>query len=155
MSALPAASLPPELLERFQGAAHAWRDQAFFLTTTDRRGWPHAALLSYDEAWAPDASRLRVALYADSRTADNLRLRGVTTLLLVGAGCVHYIKGVARELEGALPEHPGWAVFEASLEEVRADAARADWEGAARLTGSLSLERDEPGAELRRALERT
>ncbi len=154
MSVPLGTTLPPELLERLQGPVQAWQDEAFFLTTVDRRGRPHAALLSYAEAWAPDSNHVRIALYTDSGTADNLRVRGVTTLLLVGTGSAHYVKGVAREVEGGLPAHPGWAQFEVEVEHVLQDATRVDLEDSARLVGSLSLRRSRPCVPLRDALQR-
>lgn len=153
MSTLLGTTLSPELLERLQGPAQGWRDEAFFLTTTDRRGRPHAALLSYDEAWAPAVDRIRLALYADSGTSDNLRLRGVCALLLVAPGRVHYVKGVAHEIETGLPGHPGWALFEMAIEELWLDAARSDREGAVTLTGGLRLCRGGAAPGLRHALE--
>ena len=93
--------LPVVLLARLQGDdAGDWAHQAVLLATVDDAGRPHAALLSFDELWAPDAERLRFGCYADSSTSANLRARRCATLCFAMPGSVHYVKLRASELPG-------------------------------------------------------
>ena len=90
-------ALPDELFARLHGAdAGDWADQAVLIATVDAQLRPHPALLSFDELYAPDPRRLRLATYADSSTTRNLRERGTVTLCLVGPGAVWYVKARAR-----------------------------------------------------------
>lgn len=148
-------ALPEELFARLNGAdAGDWADQAVLVTTVDRRLWPHPALLSFDELYAPDPRRLRLATYADSTTTDNLRLRGALTLCLVGPGAVYYVKARARELEPAAGEDASQACFEAQVEDVLLDFARSEVEGDVDVLSGITFRRARPDPPLRERLRR-
>jgi hypothetical protein len=141
-------ALPGALLSLLEGSDLSARlGRAILAATVDAAGWPHPALLSYGEVVAVDARRLRLATYANSRTAENLRRSGRLTLCLIEAGLACYVKASARELAES-PELAGLARFEAIVEQVLVDQAREDREPGARLTRGIEFEDGRPPAEL-------
>lgn len=138
-------SLPPALQQRLSGRDLQDRmTEAILIATIDTAGRPHPALLSYAEVVAVDAQTLRFATYRESTTAQNLRERGAITLCLIAPGSAYYLKARARELA------PGetLARFEAVVEDVLVDEARADLEGAATLTSGIGFRVSDPAARL-------
>jgi len=137
MSEMIGSGLPASLQERLRGDDLAGRmGIAVVIVTTDGEGWPHPALVSYGELVARDARRVRLAIPRASRTAENLRRRGRITLCFVEPGMAYYVKAAVALPEEPVPGFPGLARFEARVEQVLADEARADSEpGAAILDG--------------------
>jgi len=116
--------------------------EAILIATTDERGRPHPALLSYGEVLAVSPDLLRIAVSGTSTTAHNLAARGALTLCLIGADGVHYVKTAAR----ALPAEPsleaeGLTAFEARVEDVLVDAPAAGEK--AHLTGWITFAADD------------
>ena len=109
--------------------------EAILVATVDGEARPHAAMLSYGEVLAVDARTLRIAVYRESITAQNIRERGVVTLCLIAPGSAFYLKARTRELLWG----DALAGFEATLEEVLADEARADMEGTATITSGIGF----------------
>ena len=149
MSEVLGATLPEDLLRVLSNPlAKARGGEAILIATADAAGRPHPALLSYGEVRARDTSTLRFATYAASTTAQNLRDRGAVTLCFVGPGSAVYVKARARELDrGSAP--PGLARFEARVEEVRRDRARAFLEGPAEITSGITFRVADPEAKAR------
>jgi hypothetical protein len=138
-------SLPPALQQRLSG--RDLRDrmaEAILVVTTDPHGRPHPAMLSYGEVLAMDARTVRFAAYRESTTAANLRERGAITLCLIAPGSAYYLKARASELQPA----GSLARFEAVVEEVLADEARADLEGAATITSGIGFRVPDAAARL-------
>lgn len=148
-------ALPDELFARLHGAdAGDWADQAVLIATVDAQLRPHPALLSFDELYAPDPRRLRLATYADSSTTRNLRERGTVTLCLVGPGAVWYVKARARELQPNPVTDGTQACFEAEVEDVLLDFAKAEVEGDVDLLSGITFRRPRPDPPLRESLRR-
>ena len=107
------------------------------LVTVDREGRPHPMLLSYLEVRAYDSGTLGLVIQARSASARNLVERGAGTLLILEPDAVVYVK--TRVVDGPLDvagvEALGY--FLLGVEDVLEDAA-ADWEGAVRITGSVT-----------------
>jgi hypothetical protein len=146
------STLSDALFERLSGRDPGrHRGLVLPFCTVDAGGWPHVALLSYTEVVARDASTLRVALYADSGSAENLRRGGRATLLIFDAGLAQYIKLHAAELpQQRIAATPWNAVFELRVEQVLSDAADPQREGGSVITSGTSFEPD-PAHDVMRA----
>lgn len=107
------------------------------IATPDEAGWPHPAMLSYGEAVAVDPRRIRLAVHRASRTAANLRRNGLITLCFVEAGFAYYVKAAARVEEDPMAGMADLARFEATVQTVLADEARADTEAGAVVTEGI------------------
>lgn len=107
------------------------------LTTVDPYGWPHPALLSYAEILALDASRLRLALYAGSRSSRHLGDSSRATLVFADTSLTVYVKAEAVGLPAALGR-VDLARFELQVRDVLEDRAEGD-EAGARLVGGLAI----------------
>jgi pyridoxamine 5'-phosphate oxidase-like protein len=138
-------SLPAPLQQRLSGRDLRERmTEAILVTTTDAQGRPHPAMLSYGEVVAIDARTLRFASHRGSTTAANLRERGAITFCLIGPGTAYYLKAQARELS----PRESLARFEARVEDVLADEARADLEGPATIATGIGFLVANPAARL-------
>jgi hypothetical protein len=93
----------------------------FLLLVTDAEGWPHMAMLSAGEVFAPDADHIRIALHGTSRTSRALRDSRRAVLVTVVAQQAHRIR-----LDVAVAAEPtpddGLRYFEAAVVEARIDA---------------------------------
>ena len=113
--------LPAALRELLDGRSLRQKaSQALLLNTIDARGHPHPAMLSVGEVLARGPSTLRLALYANSSTSNNLRRGGALSVALASGGLAYYVKATARELP-ASSDLAGLAVFEAAIDEVLED----------------------------------
>ncbi len=138
--------LPAPLLERLRATDLAGRvGIAVVIVTVDDAGWPHPAMLSYGELLAVDARRIRLATHGASSTAENLRRRGRVTLCFVEAGMAYYVKAAAAELpRRSVKGLSDLARFEATVETVLMDAARADSEPGATLVDGVRFSPGRP-----------
>ncbi len=132
-------ALPPELAERLSQRDLASRlGLALPFITVDGEGRPHPMLLSYLELRAYDPGTLGLVILTTSRSAQNLRLRQVGTLLVVEPATVSYVK--TRALDGplAVPGGEGFGLgyFLLAVEDVLEDAAAA-WEGGMTITAGI------------------
>ncbi|HXF74207.1 MAG TPA: hypothetical protein VNO79_16575 [Actinomycetota bacterium] len=94
--------LPREVLEAFDGRDLERKvGPAYLLVTTDEDGTPRPCMLSAGEVLAPDDRRLRVALWAGTRTARNLARGSPALLCFVAPGTVFYVRGTPRPLAPA------------------------------------------------------
>lgn len=94
------------------------------LLSVGEDGWPHQALLSVGEVLALDRDRLRLALWPASSAAANLAARGRATLTVVLAETSFTVRLAVRASgELSTPRAGTLALFEARVEEVRADVA--------------------------------
>ena len=138
MSWTVGTTLPAPLWERLRGKDLAGRlGMAILIATPDEAGWPHPAMLSYGEAVAVDPRRIRLAIHPARRTAANLRRSGKLTLCCVEPGLVYYVKAVAQVEEDPMAGMPHLARFEATVQTVLADEARADTEAGAVVTQGI------------------
>jgi pyridoxamine 5'-phosphate oxidase-like protein len=139
-------ALPDVLLSLLDGRDLPGRmGKAILIATTDARGWPHPALLSYGEVVALDRRRIRLATYRESTTSGNLRRDGKLTLCLIEAGMAYYIKALALAKRDPMTAHAHLASFEAVVEAILQDQAREDLEPGTGLTAGISfcIERSE------------
>lgn len=112
--------LPREVLEAFDGRDLERKvGPAYLLVTADEDGTPRPCMLSAGEILAPDARRLRVALWAGTRTARNLARGSPALLCFVAPGTVFYVRGTPR----ALPPAAGSDLerFEIAVSSVESD----------------------------------
>jgi pyridoxamine 5'-phosphate oxidase-like protein len=124
--------------------------KAILIATTDARGWPHPALLSYGEVVAVDRRRIRLAAYRESTTSGNLRRDGRLTLCIIQAGIAYYIKMQASAQQDPMAGHAHLSRFEAVVEAVLADGAREDLEPGAGVTSGITFRTGRPGDEVLR-----
>jgi len=104
------------------------------LATVDPYGWPHPALLSYAELLALDASHLRLALHAGSRSSRHLRESARATLVFADAELCVYVKAEAVTLPGVAGASD-LARFELLVRDVLEDRAEGDEAGVRLATG--------------------
>lgn len=139
MSRFLGTILPTRLQEQLNGTQLAAQaGKAILISTVDPQGWPHPALLSYGEMLALGPQSLRLAVYCDGHTADNLRRRGCLTLCFVEADLALYVKAQAI----ALPPLVGFeklAAFQLTVQQVLEDFTRSDVEGSAQLLSGITF----------------
>lgn len=139
MSRLLGNTLPPLLQTQLDGShLEEQRGQAIQISTVDVAGWPHPALISYDELLALSPHCLRLAVYREGQTADNLRRDGRLTLCFVQPNLALYVKVQARPLP-TLAQFPQLAAFELWVEQVLEDFSRSEVEGTAQLTSGITF----------------
>jgi len=133
---------------RLSGDLASRPPEAIVIATTDDRGRPHPALLSYGEVLAVTPAVLRFALATTSTTGRNLAARGAVTLCLIGPEGAAYVKAAARALpaERSLAEK-GLVAFEAAVEDFLVDAPAAG--ETARLTSGITFVADDPVGQAR------
>jgi hypothetical protein len=152
MATLVGPSLSADLLERLRGRAlEDVAGKAIQIVTVDDGGWPHPALLSYFEIVALGPTSLRLAIYATSTTARNLRRDGRVTLAILDDRVAYYVKGASSELSPRMRSAPENASFEVHVEAVLADAADSTDAGASWVTGGITYATADPAATLERA----
>ncbi len=99
---------------------------AFQLVSLGEGGTPQVALVSVGEVLACGRDRLRLGLWASSRTTDNLGSRPSALLTLVAAGGFYDIE-LRVEPYGGHADLPGLTVFDAAvLSVVRDEVAYAE-----------------------------
>lgn len=114
--------LPEPLRQLFDGQRLEQKTGlAIILHTVDGKGHPHPAILSPGEILARGDSKLRLALYANSSTSNNLRRGGALSLALAEGGLAYYVKGTAHEIAGPIESLPGQAAFDVNVDEVLED----------------------------------
>ena len=86
------------------------------------------------------------AIRRASGTADNLRRRGRITLCFVEAGMAYYVKASVALPEESMPGCPDLVRFEAIVEQVLADEARADSEPGAAIVDGVRFCTGRPAA---------
>lgn len=121
--------LPFDLHERLAGNnLHAYAEKAILICTVDANGRPHPAILSYQEVVAKDGQNVRLAIYRDSTTSNNLRRNGKLTVLIIDERLAYYIKGTAEELAWEMTCAPYNSKFNLRVEQVLADEANEEFE---------------------------
>ena len=92
MSRLKGRVLPEDLLRRI-GQTGLPFEEAILMLTVDKESWPHVAMLSRWEVFAPDERTIRVATYLGSRTSNNLLRDEKVTLVFVNETMSYLRKG--------------------------------------------------------------
>lgn len=138
----PETELPDTLVELLDGndLEHKVGD-TFVLTACRRDGWPHVALLSVGEVYAPRPHELRLALYATSRTTGALTEDGRGLMLCVVDESAYKIRFTAERVSEALTEGEANALFFCDVVDVDRDKV-----GYARLARGIEFELYDPEA---------
>jgi hypothetical protein len=114
--------LPAEVRALLDGTDLPAREgQTFLLITAPRDGWPHVAMLSVGEVFAPEESEVRLALWPGSQTTQNLTAGELALLMIVTSGAAYYARLRCHRLtDGSIRERPR-ALFSARVDEVFQD----------------------------------
>jgi len=122
MSRLVGSHLTEALMSRLGGVEVGVHEGKIIpIFTLDEGGWPHPALLSYYEVRAKDRSTVDLALWKESSTANNLRRRGVLTLMITDEGVNYYLKGSVQQLEAEMAGAPQVSRFRMRVEQLLED----------------------------------
>jgi pyridoxamine 5'-phosphate oxidase-like protein len=145
---LAGTELPPKLLD-YLGSLGKHKGKVLLALTTDRKGWPHVAMLSHWEIFARTTKDMRIATYASSRTTENLLRTGKVTMVLIDRGMAYYIEGAAspRGTQARLSNR----FFDVKVQRVLRDELPG-----ARITSGIRYTEDkevEPHRSLRKELE--
>jgi hypothetical protein len=134
-------TLPDDLFHALDGGSlHDKIGPAYLLVTSDEDGTPRPCMLSAGEVLAPDAGRLRFALWKGSRTCANLARGGSALFCHVAPRTVVYVRGGVRPLQA--PE-TNLDCFELQVDSVESD----DHAGMPVTTGiTFAVERGDPAA---------
>ena len=143
-------ALPVSRLAQLGPAAAPDRTLVLPLCTVDEAGFPHVALLGVWEVVAWDAATVRFAVAGRSGTAANLRRTGRATLIVLDGAGAHYVKLRVREAAAAMRDATWNARFEGLVQQVLADAADPEREGASHLVHGSRRHRSRPGTDARR-----
>ena len=130
MSRLKGRVLPEDLLRRI-GQAGIPFEEVILMLTVDEESWPHVAMLSHWEVFAPDSMTIRAATYLGSRTSNNLLRDGKVTLVFVNETMSYYVKGDARLTRERMSSDSSNSLFTITVAQVYEDVL----EGAAIKTG--------------------
>lgn len=106
--------LDGEDLERKEG-------ETLLLLTMSEGGWPHVALLSVGEVWAPDPREVRLALWPGTRTTANLARTRQATLATFVEGTAYYVELDAQPAADLKADGRRLARFHCAVRSVRAD----------------------------------
>jgi hypothetical protein len=115
--------LPAEVRTLLDGEDLRGREgQTFLLITAPENGWPHVAMLSVGEVFAPSETELRLALWPGSQTTKNLTAGALGLLMVVASGAAYYVRLRCRRLADAAVAEKPRALFSATVDEVLQDA---------------------------------
>ena len=115
--------LPEALRKQLTRAELSSADnRTIVICTVDDKGYPHPAMLSIPEFYAADSETIQLTINSGSRTANNLRTRGLITAIVADVDGVFYIKG--RATEGASADC-NCAIFHVVVNEVTEDSPAA------------------------------
>jgi hypothetical protein len=148
MATLLGSHLPEELMSRLGENRRAMAGTAVPICTIDLEGFPHPAMLSYEELAADSPSAIRAAIYGASTTAHNLRQRQLLTLLFVDERLTCYVKARVSGADVAHPSAAGVAVFPCAVEAVLIDRVDTTREPAAAIATGITFSRAVSGTTL-------
>jgi hypothetical protein len=101
--------------------------------------WPHAAILSASEVYAPNRAEIRLAFWLGSNTTANLTRVGTAVLMAIDSGAAYFVRLHARRAEDLKSGIQTRALFKAQVEDVLEDAV-----GYATITGGISFRLNDP-----------
>jgi hypothetical protein len=126
-------------------------DKVIQVFTVDEAGWAHPALLSYFEVVAKDRRNIRLATYAGSTTAGNMRRNGRLTLAVIDERVAYYVKGTVDELAPRMVATPENAKLNLRVERVLSDAPDPRFEPEAYIASGVRYRNPDRAAELAKA----
>ncbi len=140
----------PELPETLRGLLDgtdlaAKAGETFLLSTISEEGWPHLALLSVGEVYAPGSREIRLALWPDSTITGNLTRNGRASLTLVSGGAAYHVRLASTRGPDLVLRPVPLAGFAATVCAIRVDAV-----GYAELTSGVRFRLRDPGPVLER-----
>jgi len=134
--------LPDDLYHRLAGNdLQACAEKAILICTVDANGWPHPAIFSYFEIVAKDEGNVRLAVYKDSSSSNNMRRNGKLSLMILDERIAYYIKGSVRELAREMSCSSHNSKLNLRVEHVLADAANEEFEPGVYLTSGVTYKR--------------
>ncbi len=145
--------LPADLYQRLSGRdlqAHA--EKVIVICTVDTRGRPHPAMLSYFEVIAKDDRNIRLAVYGNTTTTNNMRSNGKLSILIVDERVAYYVKGTVEELAREMTCSPQNAKFNCRIEQVLADEANEEYEPGSYVTCGIHYKRHADPVEQQKVL---
>lgn len=111
----------------------------FLLITSAQDAWPHVAMLSVGEVYAPDDSSISLALWPGSQTTRNLSTGGRALLMFVWSNATYYVRvSCTRQNDASVRGRPR-ALFTSQVEEVLEDVV--DY---AEITGGIDFRLKRP-----------
>lgn len=132
--------LPAPLLELLDGRDLERKvGETLLLLTVGQDGFPHSALLSVGEVYAPSGGELRLALWRTSATTANLTRDGKGTLVAFLPPAAFYLELEARRVEDVAVGGDRFACFTA-----RPRAILEDVVGYARLESGIRFALPKP-----------
>lgn len=93
----------------------------FLLITASGNDWPHVAMLSVGEVFAPSEGEVRLALWPGSQTTKNLAAGAFALLMVVASGATYYVRLKCRRLPDAKVGERPHALFSAQVDEALQD----------------------------------
>ena len=142
MSRVVGNKLPADLYQRLAGSdlqAHA--EKGIVICTVDAGGWPHPAMLSYFEVIAKDNRNIRLAVFGNASTANNMRRNGKLSIVIVDARVAYYIQGTVEELAREMTCSPQNAKLNCRVEQVLADEANEEYEPGSYVASAILYKR--------------
>ncbi len=128
-------------------------EKAIIICTMDSEGFPHPAMLSFFEVIARDRRNIRLAPYASSGSADNMRRGGKAAMIIVDERAVYYIKGTVKETKNQMTCRPRLAMMNLSIEHVLADEPDEQTEASAYISSGITYKSPLIETELTRSRE--
>ncbi|HEV2139282.1 MAG TPA: hypothetical protein VGR53_10625 [Nitrososphaerales archaeon] len=122
MSKLLGGELPGSILDYLKGNPKNNEGRAILMVTLDKEGWPHAALLSSWEVFAPDNKNVRLATYVGTATTSNLERRTLATIILFDSGKTYYVEGSAVLVRRQMKSDPSNSLFNFKVKSVLEDS---------------------------------
>ena len=154
MSKVVGNKLPADLYQRLAGSdlqTHA--EKAIVICTVDVGGWPHPSMLSYFEVIAKDDRNIRLAVYGNTTTVNNMRRNGKLSIVIVDERVAYYIKGTVEELARKMACSPQNAKLNCRVEQVLADEANEEHEPGSYITRAILYKRRADPMEQKKVLQ--
>ena len=138
----PAVEMPANVTSLFDGSQLPTKVGATaLLATTTADGWPHLAMLSVGEIFAPNSTTLRLALHAESGTTHAIEETGQALLLVVVDQVATRVRMRVRPAHATREDNGKTAYFFADVVDVVEDRAAY-----ARLVSGITYELLDPDA---------
>jgi hypothetical protein len=149
VSKIVGTKLPEDLYQRLSGNnLKAYSNTAILVSTVDKGGWPHPAILSYFEVIAKDHANVRLAIYRDSTTVANICRNSKLTMLVIDERIAYYVKGMAEQIAFQMSCSPFNSKLNLHIEQVLSDEANEEFEPGAYITTGIRYERQKRSDEV-------
>lgn len=133
-------NIPQSLFQLLNGKKLGDKQQeAMMLLTTTEDDWPHISMISVGEIVAMDQTRLRIALWPDTITVQNITRTGYAMFVLFCEGKAYYIRLELKKLPLLSNAKYRRERFEATVKTVREDIAKY-----ADITSGIKIKLKEP-----------